>query len=270
MEVTLFGLIWGLFLIILFFRNDVCGIITMALFSMVLQCNNVMVLGTTSIGVQVFTVFVVLVRLLLLPRRKEEMKKSARELVKAPLIFFAYLIVNAIIIRSQFSQNWMNVMIIGIYAGFVYLLYRKRLSVGINEKMIEMLVDRIVVFVLVIGVIQYLACSGVPLLRPLLTTCIFNDTANMNVIFHGKPFMRVMYASFMEPSYFAGFMVGMFAMIALRKKASFKNIFLLSFIALAIVLSRSSVGYGGLAITLAILTLRFYGSNRIVDRKSVV
>ncbi len=264
MQFTLFGVIWILLLMFFFFVKDVRYIVSMALFSMVLQCNNIMQLGSTGVGVQVFTALVVLLRFMLLPTKHRAISKKYRSLFTTPLLLVMYLLICSLFIHKQFSENWLKIIIIAVYALLYYFFYYKRLSYSINEQWLEKIINSIVVVVVTIGLIQYFACAGVSFLRPLLSTFVFNDVSNMNVIFHSKPSYLAMYSTFMEPSYFAAFMVGCFSMISMRDKVSSKNLILLLIIGLSILLSRSSTGYGGLAIVLAIQSIRFFRRKKIV------
>lgn len=264
MQFTLFGVIWILLLTFFFFVMDVHYIVAMALFSMVLQCNNVMQLGSTGVGVQVFTALIVLFRFALLPTKYQSMSKMDRSFYTAPLLLVMYLLICSLLIHKQFSKNWVKVTIIAVYALLFFFLYCKQLPASINEQWLEKTIDSIVVIVITIGFIQYFACAGESFLRPILSTFVFNDVSNKNVIFHAKPSYLAMYSTFMEPSYFAAFMVGCFSIISMRDDVSGKNLVLLLMIGVSILLSRSSTGFGGLAIVLAIQTIRFFGKKNIV------
>lgn len=264
MQFTLFGVIWILLLIVAFFLKDLRFIVALTLFSMVLQCNNVIVLDETAVGVQVFAVLVALIRFVLLPRRNGSFEKPMKSLFAAPVLLLVYMVFISLVVHGELDQKLIRILMIAVYALFAFIIYRKQLTQGIDEQWLEKTIDTITVIVLVVGLLQYLACAGVSFLRPILTTWIFNDTENGNVIFHSKPSYAAMYSTFMEPSYFAAFMVGLFSVISMREKATGKNLILLVAIGSAILLSRSSTGFGGLAIVLAIQAVRFFGKRKIV------
>ena len=262
MQITFFGCVWILFVFFAFFVTDIRFMILITLFSMVLQCNSVVILGSSSIGVQAFTVFVALIRIMLLPKCEKGIRHKSLPFFL--MLMLIYILINTIETHNLLKDNWISVLIISVYILFAITLFYKKISLHIDEQWIENAIDSIAIVVIAIGFLQYFAVAGASFIRPFLTTFVFNEITNMNVIFHGKPTYLAMYSTFMEPSYFSAFMVGMFSVISMRNKVSLKNVVLLLFIALSVLLSRSSTGYAGLAIVFAIQLVRFYGKKRIV------
>ena len=249
MQLTLFGIIWILFLFICSLLSNNKGLLFMTLFSMVLQCDNILYLGETAIGVQIFTVSFTVLRLML--NRSNKMRTPAIKLIITTLISLVFSIVVSLIVNDSFElTNLIGLAMILVYVIFAIMITQKRITVDLEW--LERVESFIIIFVLAVGVLQMLSKAGFTLFDNLLTTFIYNDTENTNVIFHHKPNI-VFYSTFMESSFCGAFLVAMFTSIVLRNKTTTKNIVIAIAVMMAIILTRSSTAFGGLAITICLL-----------------
>lgn len=249
MQITYFGFLWCCVIIWAFFQSKFQKMLFVTCLSMIIQCNNVFILNGTGIGPQAVTVLVACIRLLLVTSKNEKAVKP-KCLCIFLLLLLCVLAMTMVVNNSFEEKQLIPLLILIVYILFFVLLYEKRIIV--DEKWLEKVEDTIIWIVLIVGLVQVLTKAwSLPLdfiLRPL----IYNDVSNKDVIFNYKSTWRF-YATFMEPSYCGAFLVGLFALISLRQRAERKNILLSILIAIAILLTKSSTAYGGLAIMLIIL-----------------
>ena len=164
------------------------------------------------------------------------------------IILTASLIHNDTYERS----NLIPLLMMAIYTLFFFSLSSCKLR--ITAQWLERTENRILVFVLVIGTLQMLCKSGMTFLTEPLQLLIYNDVENTDVIFNYKDLTRF-YSTFMEPSYCSAYLVGMFAAIIVRRTLTVRNILLCGLTGLAILLTRASTGFGGVAIILCLLLI---------------
>lgn len=258
MQLTLLGIIWIPILLLSSLFSNVKGLLFVTLFSMVLQCDNVMYLGETAIGVQIFTVSFAILRLLL--NRFDKIKRKSTSLFIATLI----LLIIAIFLSCFVNQAWeinnlLGILMIVVYALLAILITQKRINIDFNW--LERVEDFIIIFVLIVGFLQVLSKSGFSSFDNMLTALIYNDTQNTDVIFHHKP-TAAFYSTFMEPSYCGAFLVASFTSVVLRSKTSLKNVMLCAVLMFVILMTRSSTAFGGLAIMIC-LTLFVNAKKRL-------
>ena len=251
MNITLFGGIWLLYLIRCFFANDHRKMLFAALLSMVLQCNNVLYIGDTGIGVQVFTIGIAWTRLLLI-RPLAERPRPLLTLSVLVLGILGAVVLSLVVNGLLYGESIIALAMIGVYVLFLVTLARKHLLV--DGPWMERTENRILTLVLVIGALQVLCKSGADVLTLPLQWLVYNDVNNSDVIFGYKDLNRF-YATFMEPSYCGAYLVGMFAVLMVRQQMTWKNLLLGGLTCLAIVLTRSSTAYGGLVIVGVLLLL---------------
>ena len=249
MQITLFGILWCLILFWAFLEKNFQKMLVVTCISMVFQCNNILVINGTGIGTQVFTVLVACVRLLLVVSRNEKEKKPK-------FVFWLLILLLLVLIMSMFVNNTFEkkqlipLLILIVYTIFFVLLYWKR--VVVEAKWLEKVEDAIMIIILSVGILQVATKMWNLPLNLVLRTFIYNDVNNSDVIFNYKSTSRF-YSTFMEPSYCGAFLVGLFALTSLRPMAEKKNVLFCILIAIAIILTKSSTAYGGLAIMLVIL-----------------
>jgi len=144
-----------------------------------------------------------------------------------------------------------------IYFLFALVLIRK--SIIPDLEWLEKLVNTMIIFVLIVGILQMLTVRNILPIRPILTNLIYNDITNVSVCFNKNHLS--FYSTFMEPSFCGAFLVGAFCLVISRYKYSSQNVVLLCSLIIAIFLSLSSSAYGGLLICIAITVFSKVGKN---------
>jgi len=251
MQITFFGALWILLILYCFFSNDHRKMLFLALFSMIFQSNNIVYFGETGIGTQVFTIGIAWVRFLLVKPATTRLKEAG------PIRLFSATLICVVLLSlwhndSLVSNRLVAFTMLLVYIAFMWLLARK--NVRIDAKWLEKTEDFIIVTVLIVGVLQVLCKSGLSFLTGPLRLFIYNDVNNENVIFSYKETARF-YSTFMEPSYCGAFLVGAFALVSVRNDLTRKNVILALAIGFAILMTRSSVAFGGLAIIVCLLLI---------------
>lgn len=251
MQITFFGALWILLILYCFFSNDHRKMLFVALFSMIFQSDNILYIGDTGIGTQIFTISVAWVRFWLVKTAPVKLKTARGILLFGGALILA--VVLSLLINNALDSNRMiSVAMLVVYAAFMMILAKK--NVRIDAKWLEKTENIIIVTVLIVGVLQVLCKSGLSFLTGPLRLFIYNDVNNEDVIFNYKPLTRF-YATFMEPSYCGAFLVGSFALVSVRNDLNRKNVFLALAIGIAILMTRSSAAYGGLAIIVCLLLI---------------
>ncbi|TWH79376.1 O-antigen ligase family protein [Sedimentibacter saalensis] len=249
MQITIFGIIWTIILVCSSISNSTRTLLFFTLLSMIFQCNNILSIGGIGIGVQIFTVSFTVVRFLLL--RAKKLKYRAVSIVTGILFMLLFAIVISLIYNASFeSINIIGFLMIAVYFVFAVIITKKKIN--IDYKWLEHAENIIIVFVLVIGAFQVFSKLGFSLFDGFLRTFIYNDIDNSNVIFNYKS-STAFYSTFMEPSYCGAFLVAAFSSVITRRDINIKNIVLSGCLIIAILLTRSSTAFGGLAIMLCML-----------------
>lgn len=251
MQITFFGLLWIVLIFYCFFSNDHRKLLFLALFSMIFQSNNILYIGETGIGTQIFTIGIAWVRFWLVKTAPVKLRMAWAVLLFGGALIFT-VVLSLLVNEALDSDHMISVAMLAVYAVFMGSLAKK--NVRIDAKWLEKTEDIIIVTVLIVGVLQVLCKSGLSFLTGPLRLLIYNDVNNKDVIFNHKPLTRF-YATFMEPSYCGAFLVGAFAMVSVRRNFSRKNIFLALAIGLAILMTRSSAAFGGVAIIVCLLLI---------------
>ena len=240
MTITFFGVLWLLLLLILFLRQDLKVIILVLLLSMVLQCDNVVIVDGKGVGPQIITSLYFCIVSIFMCSNKRLVKKTK---VSLPFLFvlsfFCFYVFLSVLKFNSLKEQFQDVMMLFIYLSTSICLYLVRRNISDRDLCIIMGV--LFKFLLIMGALQFLVTSKL-LPKWLLTELFFNDTSE-NIYYHAKyPYYRVM-STFMEPSYFSGIFCGLLiGMIYNMKKIKYAVIYIiLGFI--EIVLTISTTGY---------------------------
>ena len=245
MQITFLGIVWIIAIFFTSLMKDVKGLLSITLLSMVLQCNNAIVIGDVSIGIQIFTVSFALVRFIFLPSSQQKRDKAYKDVIAIMVSLIVALAFSLIANLTLESTNLLGLLMIIVYIAFAAVIAKK--NINIDSRWLEKTENLVIAFVLCVGALQVLSKYGFSLFDTLLTTFIYNDTLNTDIIFHHKT-TAAFYSTFMEPSYCGAFLVAAFAAVIMRRESTRKNIVLSVLLIIAILLTRSSTAYGGLAI----------------------
>lgn len=248
MEVTLFGFIYIIVISFFFLSRDTKNMVRITLISMTLQCDNVIVLGEEGIGPQIISSMIFVVYSCVNITDFEFFSKSLRP----HYVYFFFLVYLCLSCIDSFSLNLIQIV---IYLMCAYSLFNVRKIIGM--KFVEKSILFVIIFVLVIGPIQFL-CSSMLIPKQILEPLFFNDNISGTTVqfYYNFPYLRL-FSTFMEPSYCSSFLVGaIFYIIHLGEKRVRHFKLILSVLLVELILTFSTTGYVGFVIVLAIYLLK--------------
>ena len=239
---TLFGIVWIILLCVALWRDIKYMLFLLAL-SMVFQSADVFSVGTLGIGPQTITCFFFITRCLMYCKGKISLNKKDIFLFLL-LIIFGTEIVFSSSINGVIHDNYLKVIQLLLYFTCFFLIMVVKILVTENE-VYEML-RTIIIFLVVMGIVQVLTTSEMLPLRSILKVLFYNNDAPQTY-FNSSNYTRVM-STFMEPSYFAGIVVGAFYYLLSLEKKWKENFVLMCMLFVELLLTRSSTGYGAFAL----------------------
>lgn len=263
MEITLFGIIWILFIIICFAQRGVKWMTFALLFSMIFQSNNVFVISGLGIGPQIFTTIVFIIKTYFVKPYIFLKNGFESKLSKFNWVFIILLLI--ILVSIFFNDGNISLLKFSYVSllGFYMLCFirLKHFDYTEHKIFIDKTIRFIVLFVVFVGFLQVLTKLGILPITDILRIFIYNDVTSNSVIFNTKPTSRL-YSTFMEPSYAGAFLVASFFYFALKKDYKIQNYLILFLIFISILLTESSTAYA----TFMILTIIWIltGTNRRV------
>lgn len=240
---TLFGVLWSVVALYCFTKRDIKYMLFITLLFMTFQCSNVLYLGGSGIGPGIITSLLFVVKVLLHERGKIHFFKKDIALVVLSILLFGVVIFSSTA-NNILEQRFVLIMqFLGYILCFISIhLVKYHLT---NDEIYKIL-RNIIVFISVFGVIQFLTTIEILPFRSLLEQLVYNDPST-DVVFHKHNYSRVM-STFMEPSYYAGFVVGAFFYILSNKSKWRENYWLLLLLFLEVLMTKSSTAYGAFLI----------------------
>lgn len=252
---TLFTLIWLLVVMYCFMQKGMKPMLYATLIFMTFQCANAIVIGNIVVGPQVLTSILFVVKYVISYRGRIKIIKN-RELTAVNILmcFLVLEIVYSSLVNGNLEYKLLNIIQLSSYM-VCYVFMRRSIELY-NDEEIYTIVRNVIIFVAVVGVIQWLTTMHILPIRSLLKPLIYNDDS-LNVYFnYDDRFHNLrVYAMFMEPSYLAGFLVGGFYYLFSFRDKWKSNIPLMILILAEILLSTSSTAYGALVIVGLIFVL---------------
>lgn len=249
MQVTLFSYIWLTLILICFIQKDSKSMFVLLIFSMLFQCNILLILNGVKIGPGIITALATLLRFAFRKNIRSESKSKSTSSFSKPIMFCLFALALSNLVNG--NEFGLNTLMLVIYYLLTLVLIKKR--VGLNMQSLEKTIDALIIFVLAIGFLQLLTVINFLPMRQVLTSLIYSDVNNISMSFNKNHI--AFYSTFMEPSFCAVFLIGAFFHILMRDIVSVKNIVLLCFVFIAILLTQSSTAYGGFAICMTIYVL---------------
>lgn len=239
---TIFGIIWIIILIFIFFQFDLKKMAFLTMFSMVLQCSNAIVIDKLMVGPHVITNIVFLM-LYLFKKRNLKIDKPQKIRISILCIFLAIIISS--IFNNTLDDNILKIVQISTYMLNFLLMYKMRLE--FNNQEIYKFIKHLSIFVLIIGFIQIMSSSNLIPRFTIINELFFNDRS-YNVYYWHDNYFRFT-SVFMEPSYCSCFLVGaLFYFLSIWDNKTKKNYFLIGTLVIAILLTKSSSGYAAFGI----------------------
>lgn len=243
---TLFGTIWILLIISCFSKIE--NIVVLTIISSTLQCDNVLQISGFGIGPQVITSLCLVVRVMfsviINNETRIKIKKYSFRLKSSVLIMFAIIVVSSIW-NSVLGSNYARLAQIAAYIMCFYSMFY--CGKYIDEKLIYKIIKKTTIALIVIGLVQFGITSGFLPRLSIIKALLYNDTSETVIYYDYNNYYRIM-STYMEPSYFAGYIVGAFYYFLSYKEKRKENYALLSIIILALLLTFSSSAYGAFVI----------------------
>lgn len=247
---TFFGIIWACTMVFCFKKRNIKYIFFATLIFMTFQCANVLHISSgRGVGPQVLTSICFIIKYFLHSRfRVSRISIDKSCMAWLTLIAVALLIVISGVANKTLASALLVTIQLFVYI-FVFLIMR-RVAKEINRGQLYKIIRMVVIFVVVVGVLQWIVTMYIPVARPILKILFYNDN-NEDVYFNftDRGHNRRIYSTFMEPSYLAAFAVGSFYFLLCFWERLRENLFLLLMLFIIIAVSLSSTAYGAFIIT---------------------
>lgn len=261
MKLTLVGICWSVLYIYALTRKKYDLSVFMLFLAGVLQCDSVIFLGNgEGIGLFLFSS-------ILFDARVMALKVVKKQKIKSDLNLYLFLMMFICIVISYclngFSVDFsiiLSVAPLTIYIFTYFCLLQIIDSISLDS--IDKMLKSIILFVLVVGLLQYAIAIRILPNLGLMKNIIYNETEIKYSLYFNVPTAeksRRLYSTFMEPSYCAAFLTAAtFYILEIRKRI--RNAYAIVFICLVeIILTKSSTAYGCLLIcSLLYMFVRFH------------
>ena len=242
MRITIFGVIWILVICWCMWQKNIKYMVFITLLFMTFQCDTIFFLGNVGVGPQILTSSAFIAKCVFNARWQLRFRRSYAFLSLLALGYIAVIVVSYVMNDITESRTIMYIVQLFIY--IVCFLCMIHFVEVMDGGTLYQLIRTVSIFILAVGVVQYLTTSAIlpEIIRPVLKTLFFNEDS-LNIGFNYGYYPRVT-SVFMEPSYFAPVLTGMFYYFLSMQKEWSKNFVLLGLIFLELILTRSSTAYG--------------------------
>ena len=254
MSITIFGYGWILTLICVFIQKNAKYMITMTLFSMVFQASSVFLINGQGVGPQIPTCFAMIVWAVVHSAFWKEFKLSFSRRNKVFYVEIFLLAAFCIVILVSKKKNVLGI----VYSDTWYLLLLQLViymvcfvsmwSSGsrITTDDITGIFEKISIFVMVIGLLQFLVTTNILSRNVFWETFLY--TPDTQSAYYWYSYYPRLFSTFMEPSYCGVFLVAAFYYnITINRNKGYIRVVCIVLV-LEILLSFSSTAYGAFAI----------------------
>ncbi len=253
MQITVFGFIWIFVIVFAFFRNNPKYMVAVTLLAMIFQSASVLLMGKNGIGPQVITSGAMIIYTLIFALRTGSFLRIKKYFFEKKISTIAVLVFLIIILVShkinlekytiESKQFYLLVGMLTIY--ILCYISCWVISGSIKENELETIIIRIITFVTIIGIFQFLTTSNILPKNVLWKTLIY--TPDTDSAYYWADYFPRLFSTLQEPSYCGAFLVGAFYYV-ISRKINTRRICLAVFIAIDIILTFSSTAYGAFAI----------------------
>lgn len=238
MTITICGIIWLCIALICFLYKDIFWMISFTLFSMALQCVNIIYIGGSGIGPQILSSIFLLIRLMFYSRRMVDFKENSFLIS----VIFIFIIILTTIVNVGFKfDKFVYILQLIIYI-FTYLQI-KRFNL-IDNSLLYKLLKRLSIFLIIMGIIQISINLNIVPKFKLITELFYND--NSTNIAYNKDYYDRICSTFMEPSYFAPVLLAIICYFYLKKNKNIVDWIILFLSLIELIFTKSSTAYVGL------------------------
>ena len=223
---TIFGVIYLIILIFAFFTN-IKVLFALTIFSSVLQCDNVFVLGDTGIGPQVITSLVFLLKVILIKKDKFLVINKKFILIESSSVLLLIIAFVSLLVNNNLEKTIFKYLQLVIYV--LCFIAMSKVSKFIDNEFVHKVIKYLTIFLIIMGFIQLMITTGILPRFTIIKELFYNDNLSDVVYFTRDNYFRVL-STYMEPSYYAGFIVGAFYYFLLQDKRTKGEKILLLFI----------------------------------------
>ncbi len=256
---TLFGVIWIVAIVMCF--SSIKNMVALVIISSVLQCSNVVELGNTGIGPQVITSFAFIIRMMMgFNGRLKLSKRDSRYI-------YLWICLIAVIVFSSYYNNVLEdtlfkIIQLLIYIVCFFLMFHTYKST--DTDFVYSVIKKLSIALIIIGFIQLGITSRIIPRIGLMKMLFYNDSsATAAATYYNRAFIYFsryirIFSTYMEPSYYAGYVVGAFYYFLSIKEKRKGNLFLIIILGVQIILTFSSSAYGAFLLVgiLYVLTVK--------------
>ena len=230
---------------------DIRYMTTLTVLGMVFQSNNVITFIGDGVGSQIITSALFILRVLV--EFKACIRVSAKTAVLfVPMIFFFFAAFYSTWINGALETKFLSLMQILIYILCFYTMYIA--SQKLDRTYVYRLLKGLAIFCVSVGFLQLLITSNVIPRFNVVSELFFNEETK-TVYYHRDEYFRVT-STFMEPSYYAGLLVGlMYYFITFEEKLK-SNLWLIILMGIQIILTFSTTAYA-VTVIVGVLYLTF-------------
>lgn len=237
---TLFGIFWMIIITYCFLKKDIRYMAFVTLLFMCFQSVNVLYLNGRGVGPQILTSIIFIFRSFFCSNGVIRIVRNKKNrLLDIWLILLIVLVFYSSSRNGVLQERTLAVLQLFFYIGCFVCM--ERVLRGLEEDVVYRMLRSIIIIIAAIGIIQWLASMQILPLRSLLKIFIYNEDGN--AVGFNSLSQRV-YSTFMEPSYFSGFVVGAFYYLLSISAKWKENAILMGILFVELLLSRSSTGFG--------------------------
>lgn len=242
---TIFGLLWMILILISMLMPNLNAMIFLTLLSSTIQCSNVIVMGGSGIGPQVITSAAFVIKMLIYKKNKKiKIRRDVLGIQLGVILIFAMVLISSCA-NNTLLTNSLRIMQLLTYILCFLVMYNAGESVDIE--FVYKTIRKMTIFLLVIGIVQISITTGILPRFSIIQMILYNDNLSDAIYFTRNNYFRIL-STYMEPSYYAGFLVGAFYYFLSYKEKRQENLFLLACILLEIIFTFSSTAYGAFAL----------------------
>ena len=256
MKITIFGLVWILAVLYTLYRKHPKYLIGLTLFSCIFQAASVFVIGENGVGPMIVTSIVMNVWCLMTSSSLNQgvLKIKYENKVKVSSFVGIYILFAVIVISREINHAKYTMTDTGYRLLFLQLLIYAvcyinlwNLARRITKTELQDILDKIIIFAEIIGVLQLLMTTNILPRNVLATTFLY--TPDTNSAYYWGAYYPRLFSTFMEPSYCGAFLVGAFYYVISngRRKKYYRAMAII--LVIEILLSFSSTAYGAFAVT---------------------
>ena len=248
---TIFGIIWILIAIRLFFIKDIKPMILFTIIGMIMQCTNVIEFGKFACGPQLITSIIFIIKSI--KYRVNDFKLNT--FYKAYLIFLVYIVINMIVVNQNLNvNNFVSFMMIAIY--FLAAIRMQVVCMTINKENFKKIIDVLTIIILIFGLYQLIIMIFNLERNNIIGTLFYNDLSKKSVIAYYTTEQVRFYSTFMEPSYLSGLLVGLFYYYLNLDTKTKKDYILIILLFISIILTFSTTAYLLIACVFVLIFIR--------------